>query len=74
MATTQRPPRQNQVPPGEYLAKGFEYLTLDPAARLRKARERQDRSDPFREAWIIVGQAIREALRVFGRTIKSSSR
>lgn len=53
----------------EQMMKGFSYLTLDPSPRLRKIREDQQRraKDPAQviaEAWLRVGEAIREALQV----------
>jgi hypothetical protein len=75
MATTQRRRNPERPPPaGEHLARGFDYLTLNPAPRLRKIREQQMRHDPFREAWRIVGEAIVEAIRTVAKTTKSTTR
>ena len=75
MATTQRPqraekPAEDRTP----LARGFDYLTLDPSPRLRKMREERRQRDPFAEAWKSVGEAIAEAIRIVATKIKSSTR
>jgi len=49
--------------------KGFDYLTLDPSPRLRKMRNEQQQrvADPaqiLRQAWLSVGAAMTEALRI----------
>jgi hypothetical protein len=49
--------------------RGFDYLTLDPAPRLRKMRKEQEKrtAEPagvVRQAWLSVGAAIAEAFRV----------
>lgn len=49
------------------LARGFDYLTLNPGPRLRKFRARQAEPDRFTEAWKIVGEAMREALGMITR-------
>jgi hypothetical protein len=67
MATT-RPetgsPDQVREVPLTDLTRGFDYLTLDPGPRLREFRNRQAQSDPFTDAWTIVGKAMREALKM----------
>ena len=80
MATTQRRPRREKLPtPGQRLAKGFGYLTLDPSPRLRRMREEQEKNtqDPaevVRQAWLSVGAAIREALQITRRQASSQNR
>jgi hypothetical protein len=70
MATTQRRPRQEKPPTaGQQIVKGFDYLTLDPSPRLRRMREELGKSTPdpaevVRKAWLTVGAAITEALRI----------
>jgi hypothetical protein len=59
--------------------KGFDYLTLDPSPRLRKMREEQtqraaDPAEVVRQAWLSVGAAMREALRISREKLSPSSR
>jgi hypothetical protein len=80
MATTQRRQRPEERPAGgERIAKGFDYLTLDPSPRLRKMRKDQARgmTDPaevVRRAWQSVGTAIAEAIRTTRETSNPPSR
>lgn len=70
MATTQRGPRPENPPTAaQQIAKGFGYLTLDPSPRLRRMREDLEKSTPdpaeaVRQAWLRVGAAITEAMRI----------
>lgn len=52
---------------GDRMMKGFNYLTLNPAPKLRKMREDQQEATKapaqlIGEAWLSVGTAIKEAL------------
>jgi hypothetical protein len=66
MASTRRP-RADQAPGARpSLSRGFGYLTLDPAPRLRRLRDQQQAADPqasIRAAWSPVEQGIQAALR-----------
>ena len=72
MATIQRPPRQtNSAETKTPLAKGFDYLTLDPGPRLRRLKEAQLSSDPaetLQEAWLTVRRAMAKALRIISES------
>jgi hypothetical protein len=66
MVTIQHRPEAKPVA-RERMMRGFSYLTLDPSPRLRKMREDQQRAakEPAQviaEAWLNVGQAIKESL------------
>ncbi len=68
MVTIQQPPEAKPMTRGRMM-KGFRYLTLDPSPRLRKMREDQQRAvkgpaQVIAEAWLNVGEAIKEALQV----------
>jgi hypothetical protein len=57
MATTQRPETRTRPD----LTRGFGYLTLNPAPRLRSLRERP-RQSPLTQALRMLTEAIREAM------------
>jgi hypothetical protein len=67
-------PVRPETPAERHLARGFTYLTLDPSARLRRLRESQETQDTFKQAWILVGNAIRDAIRIVAKTVRSQSR
>lgn len=75
MATTQHRQRPAKPPAaGQRIAKGFDYLTLDPSPRLRKMRLEQEKTmaDPaqvVRQAWQRVGEAMATALRITRDTV-----
>ncbi len=69
-----RKPPDHQETPAERLTRGFSYLTLDPSARLRRLRENQATEDTLAQAWIMVGNAIREAIRIIAKTVRSQNK
>jgi hypothetical protein len=80
MATIQQRSRpEKPATPRRQIVKGFSYLTLDPAPRLRRMREEQQKmtmepTEVVRRAWESVGAAITEALRVTSTRANSPTR
>jgi hypothetical protein len=76
MAAIDRPGDPKRPRTRARIARGFDYLTLDPSPRLRKFREEQEAKSAnpaqlLKEAWESVGAALHEAIRMTRERINS---